>query len=255
MNLNDFKKYSFETNLISKIQSKIKKEILFAGVIGSQVWGLSDKKSDIDLFVYVRNTLDDLLLGKQPLKEFDLEDNIHVKVIPLNFLYRSTKKVAPDLIESIYGLIYLTEESRGLIRELFKIYETDFFKSNLERATFFKGFREFKELANNKIGSKKEFQVGDLNYKSLSKCYLYKKVLEDESILKVFSENSVTKEVEQIYREIRQFQISDEILKEIQDFYKDSEQKEKYLKKVKIEDDFWDSLSRVIFKIQNKGEF
>lgn len=234
---------------IKKLISLLPENTIALNLVGSDLYGLEESDSDIDLIAFTKPSREDLVclslgkpfdrktieISKDKAIEYGVEKEITITIYSVVDFFKSIEKTSTTTLEYIKYPLYSTTEFEKLKDAIYEIYTKA--KNRLKKNIFFYGHVNLRNFYfNQPTGSKAKYFKDGKDYKSLSKTYLvylqFKKGFED--FTKLYSIGYYTEEERKIYLEIKHGYITEELMKELELFF--SKDSYEYYSYIELED-------------------
>lgn len=201
---------------INKEHKKAKKyveekgyDVVLSGYVGSQHLRLADELSDYDFVFYILPKKEDIYTGKRVNREYQVTDTLGVKVISWLGVGKQLYKASFNLFEILVDVLYVDKRVKKEVEEMKeRIRDKKAYKNKLEKEIYFMG-RNKLQLSKRKPekGSRVKHYEEGVDYKSLSKAWLYYRILsEGFDIWELYEYNSLPERIKEEYKRTRQGQ-------------------------------------------------
>lgn len=241
---------------MEEIYKKLVQEynILWIGESGSTALGLSDEKSDIDYFAFYIPTTKDIFFGNTKIIKIKYNNKIEIKLVPItkidNYMYKSSIEFLKCLFTA-----YTENEVGNKILKLTKAYlQKDYINFRIKYKSFYTIKTKIKKMNNEKFGSLKDFQSGNINFKLYANIFLSDYFLSLENPFEILSKQAeIPKSIKETYFDIRKGKISKELQERLDD------NSNKVLEKIDVKyneefiEEYFNKLFEVFKEVNNYG--
>lgn len=214
MKIEDLKRES--QNIIREIEDQTKREVMWLSAKDFHVLGLEDDEEETDLIALIKPTKEEIFLHERYGKEIQIVlsdgSNAVISVDGFHSIFKYFEKAPHILLNLVFGTLYIKEDRYREITQAF--LETDYGRFNIGKNLFYT-MKHYLTVTKYTPDENWEEQSD-----SLSKAYLYKKLLDksDRQIKECYQNHKVDSELQTKFFKIKTEKIDRELFQELEQY-------------------------------------